>query len=141
MKLVSVHRTLKFKQSDWSEKYIDFNTEKIKNAVNSFKKYFSKLMNNSVYGKTMENLRERVKVKSVNNGNDYKKYLSKLSFVSQKIFSKSFVAIYEMKPVLTLDKPIYVGFSISGLNKLLMCEFHCKHIEKTYDNSVFVLMW
>ena len=140
MKLVSVHRTLKFKQSDWLEKYIDFNTEKIKNAVNSFKRYFSKLMNNSVYGKTMENLRERVKVKSVNNGKDYKKYLSKLSFVSQKIFSKSFVAIYEMKPVLTLDKPIYVGFSISGLNKLLMCEFYCKYIEKTYDNSVFVLM-
>ena len=140
MKLVSVYRTLKFKQSDWLEKYIDFNTEKIKNAVNSFKKYFSKLMNNSVYGKTMENVRERVKVKSVNNGKDYKKYLSKLSFVSQKTFSKSFVAIYEMKPVLTLDKPIYVGFSISGLNKSLMCEFHCKYIEKIYDNSVFVLM-
>ena len=68
-------------------------------------------MNNSVFGKTMENLRKRISVKLVNNAKDYIKYISKPSFVSQKIFSKNFVAIYEIRPVLILNKPIYVGFS------------------------------
>ena len=75
-------------------------------------------MNNSVYAKTMENLRKIINVRLVNNAKDYKKYVSKPSFVSQKIFSKNFVAIRETKPVLTLNKPIYVGFSILDLSKL-----------------------
>ena len=58
MKLVSVHRILKFKQSNWSKKYIDFNTDKRKNATNSFGKSIFKLISNSVYSKTMENLRK-----------------------------------------------------------------------------------
>ena len=86
-------------------------------------------MNNSVFGKTMENLRKRVSVKLVNNARDYVRHLSKPSFVSQKIFSKNFVAIHEIKPVLTPNKPIYVGFSILDLSKLLIYEFHYKYIK------------
>ena len=65
-------------------------------------------MNNSVYDKTMENLRKRIKVRLVNNVKDYKKYVSRPSFVSQKVCDKNLVSIHEMKPVLTLDKPIHV---------------------------------
>ena len=86
-------------------------------------------MNNSISGKVMENLRKRMSVKLINNAKDYVRCISKRSFVSQKIFSKNFVAIHEIKPVLTLNKPIYVGFCILDLSKLLMNEFHYKHIK------------
>ena len=77
-----------------------------------FEKFFLKLMNNSFYGKTMESLRKRIDVRLVNNAKDYKKYVRKPIFLSKNIFSKNFVAIYETKPVLTIDKPIYAQFSI-----------------------------
>ena len=109
------------------KKCIDFNTGKRKNAANSFEKYFFKLMNNSAFGKTMENLWKRINVRLVNNAKDYIQYTNKPTFVSKKIFNKSFV---EIKPVLTLDKPIYVRLSFVDLNKYLMHEFHYKHIKK-----------
>ena len=62
-----IHRVLKIKQSDWMKKYIDFNTKKKMSATNDFEKDFFKLMINSVYGKTMENLRKRINVRFVNN--------------------------------------------------------------------------
>ena len=133
MKLTKVHRILKFKQSDSLKKCVDFNTDKRKNAANSFKKYFFKLMNNSVFGKTLENLRKRISIRLVNNAKDYVRCINKPSFVSQKIFSKTFVAIHEIKPVLTLNKPIYVGFSILDLSKYLMYGFHYKYIKSKSD--------
>ena len=81
-------------------------------------------MNNRVFGKTMENRRKRISAKLVNNTKDYVWCINQPSFFSQKIFTKTFVAIHEIKPVLTLNKPIYVGFSILDLSKLLMYEFH-----------------
>ena len=94
-------------------------------------------MNNSILGKTMENLKKRKNVGLVNNARDHKKYVSKPNFLSQKIFGKCFVAIYEIKAVLTLDKPIYVGFSILDLRKLLMYEFHQKYIQTKYNAKLF----
>ena len=61
MKLTKIHRVLKFKESDWVKKYINFNTEKRINAANNFQKDFFKLMINSVYGETMKNLQKRIK--------------------------------------------------------------------------------
>ena len=128
MKLVSIHRVLKFKQSSWLKKYIYFNTQKRKNTFNSFEKDFFKLMNNSNFGKTVENVRKIINVRLFNNVGDYKKYLNKSSFDLQKIFSKNFVAIHEIKPVVILDKPIYVGFSVLDLRKFLLHEFHYSYV-------------
>ena len=96
------------------------------------KKIFLKWMNNSVFGKTMENVRKIISVKLVNNAKYYVRCICKPSFVSQKIFSKNFVAIHEKKLVLTLNKPIYAGFSILDLSKLLMYEFHYKYIKRIF---------
>ena len=140
MKLTKIHRILKFKQSDWLKKYIDFNTNQRKNAANSFEKHFFKLMNNSVFDKTMENLTKRISVKLVNNAKDYVRCISKPSFNSQKIFSIDFVAVHEIKPVLTLNEPIYVGFSILDLSKLLMYEFYYKYIKSKFDPKFSILL-
>ena len=81
----------------------------------------------------MENLRKRISVKIVNNEKDFLKQVSKPTFISRKIFDKSYAAIHEMKPVLTLNKPIYVGFTILELNKWLMYDFHYNFIKKHFD--------
>ena len=83
-------------------------------------------MNRSVFRKIMENLRKRISVKLI-------RCISKPTFVSQKVFSKNFVAIHQMKPVLTLNKLIYVGFSIVDLRKHLMYEFYYKYIGSKFD--------
>ena len=72
-----------------AKNYINFNTDKRKTAANIFEKYFFKLMNNNVFSRTMENLRKRINVKLVNNATDYKKYVSKPSFISQKYSVKN----------------------------------------------------
>ena len=109
------------------KKHIDFDTDKRKNYTSSFEKEFFKLMNKSAFGKIMEIL---INFRLVNNAKEYIRYISKPSFVSQKKFNKIFVAIHEVIPILTLDQPIYEGFSILDLSKLLIHEFHYKHIRK-----------
>ena len=101
MKLTKIHRVLKFNQSDWMKKYIDFNTKKM-NAANYFEKDFFKLMINSVYGKTMENLRKRMNVGIVNNEKDFLKYTGRPTYTGYKKFGKDYAAIHEIKPVLIL---------------------------------------
>ena len=88
------------------KKYIAFNTEKRKNAANDFEKDFFKLMINSVYGKTMENLRKRINVRLVNSEKDFLKYTSRPTYVTHKVFDKDYATIHEIKPVLMLNKPI-----------------------------------
>ena len=118
LKLIKVHRILKSKQSGWLKEYIEFNTEKRKKAKDQFNKNFFKLLVNCIYGKCVENLRKRISVKLINNSKDSVRSVSKPNFVSQKIFSKHFVAIHQIKSVLTLDRQIYVGFFILELSKL-----------------------
>ena len=86
-------------------------------------------MVNSIYGKIMENLRKRINIRLIVNTKDYKKYVSRPSFVSQKMFSENFVAIHVNEPVLTINTPIYVRFSILDLSNLLMYDFHYKYIK------------
>ena len=133
MKLTKIHRALQFKQSNWMKKNIDFNTKKRMGATNDFEKDFFKLMINSVYGKTMENLRKRINARFVNNKKDFLKYTSRPTYVTHKFFHKNFVAIHEIKQVLVLNKPIYIGFTVLDLSKWLMFYFHYNFIKKNFN--------
>ena len=115
------------------KKYIDFNTEKRKNAANDFEKDFFKLMINSVYGRTMENLSKRINVRLVSNEKDFLKYTSRPTYVTHKLFDKDYAAIHEIKPVLMLNKPIYVGFTVLELSKWKMYDFHYNFIKMNFN--------
>ena len=129
---------LKFKQSDWMKKYADFNMEKRENAVNDFDKDFFKLMINFVYGKTVENLRKRINVRLVNNARDFLKYTSRPTYITHKIVTEDYAAIHEIKPILMLNKPIYVGFTTLDLTKWTMHDFHYNFIKKKIDAELLI---
>ena len=97
LRLKRVHPVLQFNEKPWLKEYIDFNTEKRKEGKNSFERDFFKLMNNSVFGKTMENLRKRCNVKLVVDKDKFLKLVSKPTYVSSKIFSENLVAVNMIK--------------------------------------------
>ena len=130
LKMKKVHRVLKFDQSPWLKQYIDFNTEKRKHAKNSFKKDFFKLMNNSVFGKTMENLRKQVDFRLVTNEKKLDKLTSKPTYVSSKIFNNNLMTVHKVKETLSLNRLAYVGMCILDLSKILMYDFHYNYIKK-----------
>jgi len=134
-----VHRVLEFNQSPWLKQYINFNTQKRTQAKNSFEKDFFKLMNNSVFGKTMENVRKRVDVRLITDEKKLLKMASKPTYVSSKIFNENLVAVHKIKETLTLNRPAYVGMCILDLSKTLMYDFHYNYIKEKYGNKAKLL--
>ena len=118
MKLIKIQRISKFKQFNWLKDYIEFNKVKRMNSKTAFEVQFFKLLINCIYGKSMGNVRKRISVKLINNSKDYLRCVSKPNFISQKIFDKNFIVVHQIKSVLTLNKPTYVGFNILELSKL-----------------------
>ena len=96
-------------------------------------------MNNSVFGKTMENIRKRVDVRLATDENKLLKLASKPTYVSSKIFNENLVAVHKIKETLTLNRPAYVGMCILDLSKTLMYDFHYKYIKKIYGDKAKLL--
>ena len=96
-------------------------------------------MINTVYGETMENLRKRINVRLVNNEIDFLKYTGRPTNITHKIFGKNYAAIHEIKPVLTLNKPIYVSFTVLELRKWLIYDFHYNFIKKHFDAKLLFI--
>ena len=110
--------------------YINFNTQKRKEANNEADKNLFKLLNNAVYGKTMENMRKRIKIRITKTQEDFLNYASRPTYISHNIFGKRLVAINEKKEQLTLNKPIYVGNTVLDLSKLAMYKFYFDFVKK-----------
>ena len=108
-------------------------------ANNEFKKDFFKLMNNAVFGKTLENLRKRLRVQLVNNQSKVRKLTGKPTFHAFRIFNEDLVAGHILQQCLYLNRPIYVGFCILDLSKILMYDFHYNYIKKKYGQNTQLL--
>ncbi len=134
--LSKIHRAIKFRQSNWLSKYIGKNTELRAAASNEFEKEFFKLMNNSFFGKTMENVRNRLNMQLVcNNTRRLTKLISKPNFIDRTIFSNDLVAIHLGKTKVKFCKPIYIGLSVLELSKKLMYKYHYKIFPKIFGSE------
>ena len=139
MELKKIHRGIKFIECDFLKPYIDMNTNLRTEAKNDFEKDFFKLMINSVFGKTMENIRNRVNIKLVDTGEQFKKLAAKPNYESRKIFNENLVSVHMKKTSLTMNKPVYLGMSILDLSKTLMFDFHYKYIKPKYNKQAKLL--
>ena len=139
MKLKKIHRGIKFIESAWLKPYIDKNTNLRTQAKNNFEKDFFKLMNNSVFGKTMENIRNRVNVKLVNTEERLKKLSAKPNYKSCKIFNENLISVHLKKTSLTMNKPVYLGMCILDLSKTIIYDFHYQYIKPKYGTKAKLL--
>ena len=140
LKLKKIHRGIKFIESKWMKPYIEMNTNLRTKAKNNFEKDFFKLMNNSVFGKTMENIRNRVNVKLVNTQERLRKLVAKPNLKSPpKIFSENLVSVHLKKTSLTMNKPVYLGMCILDLSKTIMYDLHYNYIKPKYGDKAKLL--
>ena len=136
MEVVKVHTIFSFKQSKWSEKYISFTTQKQNRAKNDFEKDYYKLLNNAFYGKTMENVRNRIKVEVFRRDDTdkkIKKKQSKLTFNGIHESYENYDSYTFKQNEVLIVKPIYLGFIVLELSKLILYE--------TYYGKTRTIFW
>ena len=142
LRLTKIHRGIKYKESTFLSEYIASNTKSRTAARNEFEKDFYKLMNNSVFGKTMENVRERSKIKIVNGleTDKLERLIAKPNYKGAFQYEESnLVSVNMGESNVMLNKPVYLGQSILDLSKTLMCEFHYDYIKPKYGDKARLL--
>ena len=130
-----VHRVIQFNQKAWLKEYIDMNTELRKQAKDDFEKDFFKLMNSSVFGKTMENVRKHRDIKLVTTDKRKNQLVSEPNYHTTKYFSENLLAIEMKKIKVKMNKPVYLGLSILEISKSSMYEFWYDYIKTKYQNN------
>ena len=136
LKLKKVHRIIEFNQEAWLKTYIDMNTELRKTAKNDFEKDFFKLMNNAVFGKTMENFRKHRDIKLVTTDKKRSKLVSEPNHHTINCISENLSIIEMRRTKVKMNKPIYLGLSILEISKILMYEFWCDYMKPKYGDNV-----
>ena len=139
LKITKIHRGITFQERAWLKDYIDMNTRLRTNSKNNFESNFFKLMNNSVFGKTIENIRKRTDIKLATTQKQVEKYIYQPNYVHRTTFSDNLVAIHMARTKLYFNKPVYLGMCILDLSKTLMYEFHYKYIKKKYGDKAELL--
>ena len=124
LRLDRIHRAIEFNQSPWLKTYIDFNTQLRMAANNDFEKDFFKLMNNSVFGKTMENIRKHRNIKLITTEEKYLLTVMHPNFKSGVLFGENLMGCEMGKIKVVMNKPVYLGQAILDLSKIVMHDFH-----------------
>ena len=135
LKLGKVHRVIEFDQEVWLKEYIDVNTELRKKASNDFEKDFFKLMNNAVFGKTMENVRKHRDIKLVKTDKKRNKLVSEPNYHTMKLIYNNLAIIKMRKVKVKMNKPIYLGLSILDISKITMYEFWYDYVKSKYEDK------
>ena len=133
LRLDRIHRVIEFDQSPWLKTYIDFNTQLSTAATNDFEKDFFKLMNNSVFGKTMENIRKHRNIGLVMTEEKYLRTVMKPNFKSGVLFGENLMGCEMGKIKVVMNKPVYLGQAILDLSKIVMYEFHYDYVVPKYS--------
>ena len=141
LRLDGIHRAIEFDQLPWLKTYIDFNTQLRKAATNDFEKYFFKLMNNSVFGKTMENIRKHRNIKLVTTEEKYLHTVMCRNFKSGVLFGENLMGCEMGKIKVVMNKPVYLSQVILDLSKILMYEFHYDYMVPKYGLEKFKLCY
>ena len=139
VKVIKINRVMRFKQEKWMSSYINMNNDCRKLAKNDFEKDFFKLLNNSVYGKTIEDVRKRIDIKIETDTQKIQKQINKESYNSRKVLNHGLNLIKMDKRKIILNKPIYVGACILDISKLIMSEFHFGFMKEKYGSKVNLL--
>ena len=142
LRITKIHRGIKCMESNFLSRYIASNTRSRTAAKNEFEKDFYKLANNSVFGKTMENVRERSKIRIVNGLEPDKllAYIARPNYKGAFQFEESSLVSVNMgESTVTLNKPIYLGQSILDLSKTLMYDFHYDYVKPKYGDDARLL--
>ena len=135
LKLKNVHEVIRFVQRSWMKPCIEKNTKLRMESKNEFEKNFYKLMNNSVYRKTMENIRKHRDIKLVTNNTKRKKLASEPNYHTCKHFSENLIAIERRKRKIHMRKPVYIGQAVLDISKTLMYEFWYDYIKPKYEDN------
>ncbi|KAL4123173.1 hypothetical protein QTP88_015396 [Uroleucon formosanum] len=136
---VNIDQKLTDCQSPWLKSYIDFNTNLRSEAKNEFEKEYFKLMNNSLYGRTMMNVRNHVDIRLCSNGSTVEKLITKPNFDRRTIFTENLAAVHMKRTQISFKQPIYIGMCVLDLSKMLMYDFYYNIIKKKYGNRVRLL--
>ena len=136
LKLKNVHRIIEFNQEAWLKPYIDMNTKLRKIVKNDFEKDFFKLMNNVVFGKTMENVRKHRDIKLVTTDKKRSKLVSEPNYHTINLISENLSIIEMRRTKVKMNKPIYLGLSILEISKLLMYKFWYDYMKPKYGDNV-----
>ena len=132
---LKVHRVISFNQNPWLKPYIDMNTDLRKRAKKDFEKDFFKLMNNTVFGKTLENVRKHRDIKLVITERRRNYLVSEPSYHTTKFFSENVLAIKMKRMQILLNKPVYFRLSILEQGKILMYEFSYNYVKLKYGKK------
>ena len=142
LKITKIHRGIKFEESAWLKEYFTVNTKlriEAKKSGNNFEVDLFKLMNNSVFGKTLKNIRNRVDIRLISTDKVAQNLAAKPNYDCCTIFDENLVAVHMKKTKLFFNKSVYLGMSILDLSKSLMYDFHYNYIKITYGDKAKLL--